>query len=222
MANRSYLYAIDFDRAKGKRKDEEKIFGLSEYSYSIPLSFKILVSQSPKISHSIIWEYEHPIAIQGNFERGKKRLVDFLNNLSNENIFEKSELQKQIAETIDFLSKHKLENIFLECGEIYEMGNDELEEQNKAFLEEDILKIEQKIEEYMNDFRKMKSNISKIKSEITELSKPKSSLTKLFSPDNSPKIRELEEKVKNEEQEMWNILGINYWSDILYWHFENK
>ena len=222
MANRSYLYAIDFDRAKGKRKDEEKIFGLSEYSYSIPLSFKILVSQSPKISHSIIWEYEHPIAIQGNFERGEKRFVDFLNNLSNENIFEKSELQKQIAETIDFLSKHKLENIFLECGEIYEMGNDELEEQNKAFLEEDILKIEQKIEEYMNDFRKMKSNISKIKSEITELSKPKSSLTKLFSPDNSPKIRELEEKVKNEEQEMWNILGINYWSDILYWHFENK
>ena len=222
MANRSYLYSIDFDRAEGKRKDEEKIFGLSEYSYSIPLSFKILVSQSPKISHSIIWEYEHPIAIQGNFERGKKRLVDFLNNLSNENIFEKSELQKQIAETIDFLSKHKLENIFLECGEIYEMGNDELKEQNKTFLEEDILKIEQKIEEYTNDFRKMKSNISKMKSEITELSKPKNFLTKLFSPDNSTKIRELEGKVKNEEQEMWNSLGINYWSDILYWHFENK
>ena len=222
MANRSYLYAVDFDRTKGKRKEEEKIFGLSEYPYSIPLSFKILVSQSPKASHSIIWEYEYPIAIQGNFERGKQRLVDFLSNLSNENIFEKNELDKQTAATVEFLNKHKLENIFLECGEIYEMGNDELGEQNNTLFEEEILKIEEKIEEYTNDFKRMKFNISKIKSEITELSKPRGFLSKLFSSDNAQKIIELEEKVKNEEQEMWNILGINYWSDVLYWHFDNK
>jgi hypothetical protein len=222
MANRSYLYSIDFDRTKGERKDGEKIFGLSEYSYSIPLSYKILVSQDSKISNSINWDYEHPIAIQGSFEKGKLKLLDFLEKLQGKNIFDKTELNKQINETKDFLNNHQLQNIILECGEIYEMGDGEIEDQNKDLFEEDILKIESQENEYLNDFKIMNTNIEKLKKEISDLSKPKGFLSKLFSSDNSTKVKELEKKVKNTEQEMWNMLGINYWSDILYFHFENE
>jgi len=220
MANRSYLYSLDFDRTKGKREKGEKIFGLSEYPYSIPLSYKILVSQDAKNSHSIIWDYEHPIAIQGNFEKGRQKLVDFLSKLSNENIFDKGELERQVSETKKFLDEHKLENIILECGEIYEMGNEKLEEQNRKLFEEEILKIDEKLEEAIADFKQEKINILNLRSEIIELSKPRSFFQKLFSSDKTAEIQKLEEKVKNKEQEMWNALGINFWSEILYFHFE--
>ena len=222
MANRSYLYALDFDRTKGTREKGEKIFGLSEYPYSIPLSYKILVSQDSKNSYSINWDYEHPIAIQGNFEKGKQKLVEFLSKLENENIFDKSELEKQISETKEFLNEHKLANIILECGEIYEMGNEELEEQNRKLLEEEILKIDEKLEEVIADFKQEKMNILNLRSEIIKLSKPRSFFQKLFSSDKTSEIQKLEETVKNKEQEMWNTLGINYWSDVLYFHFDNE
>ncbi len=222
MANRSYLFSIDFDRTKGERKEGEKIFGLSEYSYSIPLSYKILVSQDSKISNSINWDYEHPIAIQGNFEKGKQRLFDFLMKLQSENLFDKTELEKQINETKDFLNNHQLQNIILECGEIYEMGDGELEDQNKELFGEDIMNIESQINEYLNDFRSMNKTIQILNNEISDFSKPKGFLSKIFSSDNSVKIQELEKKIKNVEQEKWNMLGVNYWSDILYYHFENE
>lgn len=222
MANRSYLYSIDFDRTQGDRKEGEKILGLSEYPYSIPLSYKILVSQNSKISNSINWDYEHPIAIQGNFEKGKQKLLDFLMKLQSENLFNKTELEKQINETKDFLNSHQLQNIILECGEIYEMGDGELEDQNKELFDEDIVNIESQIKEYLNDFRSMNETIQTLKNEISDLSKPKGFLSKIFSSDNSAKVEELEKKIKNLEQEKWNILGVNYWADILYYHFENE
>lgn len=57
MANKNYLFGIDFDRTKGEGKDGEKNFGLSEYPYSIPLPYKIMVSQDAKVSRSINWDY---------------------------------------------------------------------------------------------------------------------------------------------------------------------
>lgn len=222
MANRSYLYSIDFDRTKGERKAGEKILGLSEYSYSIPLSYKILVSQDSKISKSINWDYEHPIAIQGNFIKGKQKLLDFLMKLQSENLFNTLELETQINETRTFLNSHQLENIILECGEIYEMGDGELEDQNKELFDEDIVKIESQITEYLNDFKSMNETVQNLKNEISDLSKPKGFLSKIFSSDNSTKIKELEKKIINIEQEKWNMLGVNYWSDILYFHFDNE
>ncbi|TCI93628.1 DUF7822 domain-containing protein [Tenacibaculum sp. M341] len=222
MANRSYLYAIDFDRTKGERKENEKILGLSEYPYSIPLSYKILVSQDSKISNSINWDYEYPIAIQGDFEKGKQRLFDFLNKLQSENLFDKKELEKQIDETKDFLNNHQLQNIILECGEIYEMNDEELEDQNKELFEKDILNIESQMNEYLNGFRSMNKTIETLNNEISGLSKSKGFLSRIFSSDNSEKVQELEKKIKNIEQEKWNMLGVNYWSDILYYHFENE
>jgi len=221
MANRSYLYAIDFDMAVERKEDGGRILGLSEYPYSIPLSYLILVSQSSKLTHSIIWDYEHPIAIQGIFEKGQQKLTEYLSKLSYENIFEKNELEKQIAEMTAFLNDHKLEYILLECGEIYEMDDGVAEDQNKTLFENDILKIDERLEYYTNIFKKINSNILAIKSEIAALSKPKWFFSKLPSADLE-KIKVLEEKMKNEEQSMWDILGINYWDDVLYYDFNSE
>lgn len=222
MSNRSYLFAIDFDRTKSERKPGEKIYGLSECANLIPLSYLILVSQDSKISNSINWNYEHPIAIQGNFEKGKNRLLDFLKELQNEELFDKLELEKQINETQTFLNSHKLQNIILECGEIYEMKEEELEIQNKELFEDAILNIESEIYEYLNDFRCMNKLVQKLKNEISHLSKPKGFLSRIYSSDNSTKIQDLEQEIKNIEEEKWDMLGVNYWSDILYFHFNNE
>ena len=222
MANRSYLYSIDFDATKGERKNGEKIFGLSEFAYYIPLSFKILVSQDAQVSNSIIWDNEHPIAIQGNFEKGKRKLLDFLAQLQNKKFFNRTELNKQITETLEFLNSHQLQNIILENGEIYDMLEKKIEDQNKQFFKEEIINIDRQIDEYFNHFETMSADIENLKKEISDLSRPKGFLPKLLSSYNSVKVQALEEKVKDINLEMWNMLGINYWSDILYFHFDNE
>ncbi len=182
MANRSYLYALNFDRTKGEKGEEGKIFGLSEYAYSIPLSYRILVSQDSKVSHSVVWEYEHPIAIQGNFEKGKQRLFDFLAQLQNEQLFDSAELEKNIAETQNFLNGRQGEYVILECGELYEMGEGELEDQNQQLFTEGVLNIESQMAGFLDHLRKVK-----------------------------------EQGDRKAEQEMWFMLGIDYWSEILYY-----
>ena len=221
MSNRSYLYAIDFDRTKGERQSGEKIHGLSEFPYAIPLVFKILVSQDAVIAHSINWDYEHPIAIQGNFEKGEQKLYDFLNKLQNENIFNKEELDIQIAATKEFLNSHRLKNIILECGEIYELGDDEIEIQNKEVYEQDILNIDNQIQDFINELKEMKQSLEKLNSEIKAPSKLLGLLTNFNPMDHKAKNQELELKINNIKQSMWDILSINNWSDILYYDFDN-
>ena len=63
MANRSYLYNIDFNTIERPKTKEDSILSVSEYAYEIPLVFKILVSINPVSTKSILWDYEHPIAI---------------------------------------------------------------------------------------------------------------------------------------------------------------
>lgn len=156
MANRSYLFSIDFDRTKEKRDDTKKVCGLSEYNYGIPLSYLILASQDAEISNSIIWNYEYPIAIIADFYKGRKKLFDFLDNLLSKNIFEQSQLENKISTTKDFLldKKHENKYIILECGEIFEMEEGEPEDHNKNLFETVILGIEEAIEKYLNHFPK--------------------------------------------------------------------
>ena len=221
MANRSYIYSIDFDRSSRKKQETDKMYGLSEYPYEIPLSYKILVSQETKMTDSIIWDYEYPIAIQGNFELGRKKLFDFLNELLKKNIFDKTELENQIKEAKEFLfeEKRNLKFVFLENGEIYEMGDEKIEAQNQNLFEE-ISDINQIIEEFLLDIQEQKQKITDLDDKIIELNKT-GFWNKIFhTNNNSIKITELEKKKQEIEQEMWNLLGINYWDDVLYFQFD--
>ncbi|RMX14834.1 hypothetical protein EBQ34_08960 [Vandammella animalimorsus] len=106
------------------------------------MAYKILVSQNAHLSHSIIWDYPHPIAIQGEFEAGREKLFAFLKQLAAENIFDSVELQRQIRATEAFLEKNRLRYAILECGEIYELEQTALEVQNQELFEQEILNID--------------------------------------------------------------------------------
>ena len=198
MANRSYLYSLDFDINKEKRNEGKKVCGLSEWPYDIPLAYKILMSQESKLSKSIIWETDEKIAILGNFYKGRERLFSFLDKLLKMNLLDKNELESQIFETKEYLndSKHENKYIILECGEIFEMNEDELENQNK-FLYEDILKIDVAINNFIEEIKK-------------PLNKDHYDVKKLINR-NKLSIEKAVNTVK------LNLLGIAFWSDVLYY-----
>ncbi|MHC6202089.1 DUF7822 domain-containing protein [Breznakiellaceae bacterium SP9] len=163
MANRSYIYSIDFDRTIEERDENKNVCGLSEYAYMIPLSYKIMVSQNAKMSKSILWDTDELIAIIADFQLGRQKLFDFLNSLLKIDLFEKNNLEEQIQRTKGFLYDKKHENkfIILECGELFEMENDEegLEKYNKKLFEE-IMDIEKTIEKTIFELYEMKNKIN--------------------------------------------------------------
>lgn len=219
MANRSYLYSISFDKTTEDRQENDKIVDLSEYSYNIPISYKILVSQDTKLSHSIIWDYEKPIAIQGNFQKGKQKLFLFLEKLKNENIFDSEELEKYITDTKTFIEDNELENVILECGEIYEMNDEDLEIQNQQLFDE-IYNINNTIDNLLNELKSTKLSLEKMYVEREKLSNP-SFFSKIFSS-NKSRTEELDKNIEITKNNMWWSLGIDYWSNILYYDFSDE
>jgi hypothetical protein len=153
MANRSYLYSIDFDSTIIERSDDHEVCGLSEWAYEIPLAYKILVSQDAKTSQSIIFGYDKPIAIIGDFQKGREKLFLFLAELIKMDILDKEKLKEQIhyAETYLRDIKHENKYIILECGEIFAMDYEELEEPTRNLYENEILKIDETINAFVHD-----------------------------------------------------------------------
>ncbi|WP_343292338.1 hypothetical protein AAHN93_09710 [Vandammella animalimorsus] len=217
MANRSYLYAIDFDRTQGERRAGGKIYGLGEYGHSIPLAYKILVSQNSRLAHSIIWEYPHPIAIQGDFEPGRQKLLDFLKQLAEENIFEPAELQRRIQETETFLEKNRLQYAILECGEIYELGSTALEVRNRELFEREILNIDEHLAGCLAELGDMKRAVEQLEADARS---SQSFFSRLLGRRNKSQMEQAKAKILR--QAMWNMLGINGWSNILYYDFDNE
>jgi hypothetical protein len=133
MANRSYLYSAD--------KEFKKINDLSEANYSIPLDFQILLSADTQVCNSRIWDNPDPIAISGDFKKGLKKLYDFMEYLSTQNIPDKQSLIEKMAETKQyFLDAKKHSDLFLlEAGEVLDMNDQPIVEQNLE-LKNDIIK----------------------------------------------------------------------------------
>jgi len=178
MANRSYLYSIDFDPTTTPRDNDSKVCGLSEWPYAIPFAYLLLVSQDAKACNSIIFGYDKPIAIMGDFYKGRQRLLDFMERLEGLGILEKEELEWQTTEARAFLNNPANQGsyIVLECGEIFDMADESegaLEELNERLLNT--------IKNLTEDF-----------------------------------ILEEMQKVEN-QQARSNLLGISFWSDVLYY-----
>lgn len=212
MANRSYLYAIGFDRSRGERQAGDKIHGLAEYAYDIPLAYKILVSQNARPVCSINWDYPQPIAIQGDFDAGCQKLFAFLNTLAAADIFEPAELERQIQASKTFLAQQRLPYAILEAGEIYELNLEPgIEAQNQALWETDILQIDQHLAACLETFRRMQREI--------EAGPPPGWLARLFGRSISTKGQP-HPKAEAMRQEMWDLLGINAWSSTLYYDFD--
>jgi len=171
MANRSYLFSIDFDRTIEQRNETKKVYGLSEWPYAIPLAYKILVSQEAKLSPSIIFDYDKPIAIIGDFYKGREKLFAFLDELLKLNILDNDELTTQINDAKEYLYDEKIEAkyIILECGEIYEMGTDAFEEANKNLYENEIQQIGKTIDDFISKVKNISGDSKNIMNEIDSM-----------------------------------------------------
>lgn len=137
MANRAYLYSTD----KHPSEEKKKIIGISEWSYEIPIVFKVLLSGDTEQTRSMIWcECEDNISIVGDMDKGIKKLKDFLSKVECD-----SNLKE---EAISFLeaTENNQKYLVLECGEIHDMLDCNLGEAN-AKVFNDILNIDIEIEQ---------------------------------------------------------------------------
>ncbi|MGQ3013782.1 MAG: DUF7822 domain-containing protein [Flavobacteriales bacterium] len=218
MANRSYLYALDFDPAENPHKAGGRSRGIAEYNYYLPLPFQILVSADPKICRSVIWDYDDAIAIRGRYKEGRDRLFRFLEELSARNIYPETELRLHISRTRAFLNNEEnhLDYMILECAELFEMGDNGPEKQN-AELHEEIQNIDDLIADFYTEVDIFNLRLQALQKQLEEQRRPAGLLQKLFGPKELADTTALEQEIAKIEQEKWFILGIGDWSNILYY-----
>lgn len=134
MANRAYLYSAS--------EDLRKLRDLSESRYPIPFFYKILLGEDTSVCNSRIWEYEHPIAIKGDFQKGLDKLNAFFDYLQTQDALDTEAIAGFQAETKAFWEKEKDrvgKYFFLEAGEIFDMiasESDPIEKQNADLCRE--------------------------------------------------------------------------------------
>ena len=139
--NRSYLFSLDFHPDGLK----PHAIGLSESEADIPLIYRILLSQNPRVTQSILFSGNWKIAITADYEAGVEELSIFFAMLP-------EEYQEKAGKVISFLrsEKNAQKLIHLECAEIFEMADGDLEEQNAALLAE-LSDIDMQIADALND-----------------------------------------------------------------------
>jgi hypothetical protein len=133
MANRAYLYTTD--------EFQKNIKSISEWRSEVPLTYKILLSGSPTLHPSLIWNGDALIALRGDFAEGYHRLKQFLILLYEQSdILKYSKyglsLQDEISQTILFLedAERQLPYFWLEPSEAFMLyaSENELETLTKS------------------------------------------------------------------------------------------
>lgn len=188
MANRSYLYSCDY--VPGGTEQQKALIGISEWNYDIPLVFKLLASGSPQLCKSSIWDMDEKIAIVSSYEEGVGNLISFLDKID-------SDMTKSLAdEAKAFLrnEKNRSRYFILECGEIFDMSEEDIFSQNEALLK-DLKNIDQTAAQVIDALAP----------------KQKSFLQRMFS--RTDKASEIN------PSEVINSLGLGNWSNILYYRF---
>ena len=198
MANRSYLYSTNVIPGPNAKANGRKLIGISEWNYDIPIVFKLLLSGNPKTCLSSIWNHPEKIALIGDYVSGVKNLEGFLSKI------DIPSAQDLIAEAMEFLNRPENQNQYfvLECGEIFDMSDTPLIEQNLALLEE-IKNIQPEVEQAL---------LSLVPPPVAP-PKPVGFFSKLFGRPPAPtsSAHDLMKPIYS--------LGLGNWSNILYFDF---
>ena len=200
MANRSYIYSTNVIPGPNAKANGRKLIGISEWNYDIPIVFKLLLSGNPKTCPSSIWDNPEEIALIGDYAAGLKNLEGFLSQI------DLPEANSLIAEAIEFLNKSENRNQYfvLECGEIFDMGDTPLLEQNLVLLEE-VKNIQPEVEQALQ---------SLVPPPFAP-PKPVGFFSKLFG-----RTPELPSPTHDVMKPVYD-LGLGNWSNILYFDFTN-
>jgi hypothetical protein len=203
MANRSYLYSTNLIPGPDVKKEDRKITGISEWNYDIPLVFKLLISGDPRGCPTSIWGAEGDIALVGDYALGVARLRAFLERI------DMPEAKPAIEEALGFLNDPANVNQYfvLECGEIFEMSDGDLVEQNAELLE-NVRNLDEEMALALEDLRPLPP-------EPPAPPKAVGWLAKLFGAkeEAAPVVQEIDPL-----QSVYG-LGLGNWANVLYFHF---
>ncbi|SEK27474.1 DUF7822 domain-containing protein [Rhodococcus maanshanensis] len=132
MANRTYLYTTPLaPQADPAEACNQRLTGISEWPYAIPLVPRILVSVDPRARQSIIWDGTPDlIAVTARCGPGITRLEKFLSRIHHPG------LGTMADDALRFLRAHTDpdDHFVLECGEIFAMDDEPFAEQGAALL----------------------------------------------------------------------------------------
>jgi hypothetical protein len=194
MSNRAYLYSVNSIPTSDSVPDVIK--GLSEYEYDIPIVYKILLGNEPEVCRSVIWRNEKA-GLVADFRKGLNDLLLFLELFKKEEMDDPEMFEELYEETLKFLKnpKHTEKYVLLEVSEIFDMEEEPL----------DVL------------FKDLIFDIKFVANEAK-------SLVKLSANPKNPnvfftsKLGEFHDLKKDWDE----TLGIDCWSNILYYHFPKK
>ncbi|HQS57088.1 MAG: hypothetical protein B7Y56_01035 [Gallionellales bacterium 35-53-114] len=201
MANRSYLYSTNVIPGPNAKTNGRKLIGISEWNYGIPIVYKLLLSGNPKTCQSSIWDNPEKIALIGDYTSGVKNLEGFLSKVA------LPSAQELITEAIEFLNNPENQNQYfvLECGEIFDMGNTPILEQNLELFEQ-----------VQNLHPEMVEALQSLLPPPVEPPIPVGFFSKLFGLASEP------QKPVHDPMKSIYALGLGNWSNILYFDFTNK
>lgn len=188
MANRAYLYTAN--------EDFSKMRDVSEWPSDVPFFYKLVCSVNPEIVNSKIWNYEHPIALQSDFEAGLKRFYDFCEYLKTQPKINAALVDAAVEETKTFWAEQvdrKGKWFFLEGGEAFDLMSDmiPIESQNKELL----------------------SDVQDINADVERLLKER--------PENMFEGEHKSYSIKNLETQQEEMLQV-YWTHVTYFSFNNS
>ncbi len=161
MANRSYLYTLD--AVPTKKNTPKPIRSLSEWGWDIPLAHKILASENPKRCQSAIWS-DHEIGVVADFAAGRDRLLAFLDVLAKAKPKNAKAFAAAVAETKKTLAskKHAGKFALLECGEIFDLLDDDLVVSANRLVDEEIPAARKKVDASIAGEGSAKAWVSKL------------------------------------------------------------
>lgn len=221
MSNRSYLYSIDFDPAERAKNETDKIKALSEYSSYVPFAYQVMISADAKLCRSLIWDHEHPIAVLADFEKGRKRLYNFLAAIEKTEAFDKGRFAAEVEKTKAFLNDpaNGAKYLLLELGEIFEFGDEPFEKQAADFINE-LQHIEKTVRNYLDELAKKKKEKEDL--ELGIKINESGTFKFVFRKYAGMRKEENAEKLRKLNDEMWWELGIDNWQNILYYDFQSE
>lgn len=196
MANRSYLYTANHFPESPEWENKRDLHSISEWSYDIPLVFKLLLSGNPVAVKSSIWETPEKIALAGDFKAGFHALEMYLSRLPHE-------AEPLVNEATAFLSKtsNQRRYFILECGEIFDMEAGSLEARNLALLDE----------------------IQLLRNEISTIDVPKAPSPKTSIRGIIDKLLSRKQEVSQiDPLKPFYGIGLGNWSNILYFQFSEE
>lgn len=209
MANRSYLYSTNIAPGPDAVAQGRKLVGISEYRYDIPIVFKLLLSGNPRACPSSIWDSNGDIALMGDYESGLANLERFLAQIR------QPEAQPEIAAALAFLKNPANRNPYfvLECGEIFDMTDEPLPDQNLALLQS-IRNLQPELDAALQSLQPT----AQAAPEPIAKPRPKGFLARLFrqadpTPPSKPAPRPIQ---------AIHALGLGHWSNILYFDFSGQ